>query len=394
MAINNNFPHDSIKGVAGNFANIYSKYLESPWQFFALSYLTCLGMVIGDKVTLKSQVAPQPRLYTILVGESADDRKSEAIRQATNFFADTLKNSSFNFNLCTGIGSAEGLANVLNPAHNLLVVFDELNSFVSKCKVEGSVLLPCTNTLFEKNDYESATKKARIKAKDVYLSILGASTLETYKRMFSPTFLDIGFLNRLFLVIGEGKRKFSIPQLIPPDQKGPLQAELLGILNMVDQFPKQEGKYVLTLDPKAYELFDSWYLTLERSAFCKRLDSYGHRLLILLTINERQNVITASIAQKTINLLNWQLEVRKLTDPINSETLIARIEESIRRTLADGPLNKRELQQKSNAYRVGLYFWKIALESLMKDGQVLRSSKNNKFWLTEDNSEDDSEWIV
>ena len=36
----NNFPRQSIRGLAGEFADLYSNYLESPWTFFAFNFLT------------------------------------------------------------------------------------------------------------------------------------------------------------------------------------------------------------------------------------------------------------------------------------------------------------------------------------------------------------------
>jgi len=36
------FPRDAIQGLAKEFADIYSEYLESPWAFWAFSFLTCL----------------------------------------------------------------------------------------------------------------------------------------------------------------------------------------------------------------------------------------------------------------------------------------------------------------------------------------------------------------
>ena len=52
------FPVSAIKGAAGRFADLCSSYMESPWQFFAMGHLTCLGSLIADKVTLESEISP------------------------------------------------------------------------------------------------------------------------------------------------------------------------------------------------------------------------------------------------------------------------------------------------------------------------------------------------
>lgn len=366
------FPVSAIKGAAGRFADLYSDYMESPWQFFAMGYLTCLGNLIADKVTLKSEISPQPRLYVIAIGESADDRKSEGIiKQPIKFFNEVLSSQQkFSFNVCMGVGSAEGLAKEFQRGNNLLLAYDELKAFVSKAQIDGSILTPCVNTLFESNIFHSSTRKKTISLDHAYLSLLGACTAETYKRMWTPAFLDIGFTNRLFLVSGKGERRFAIPKTIPDLEKKPLEKELIDILEFVQSLPKQNGVYPMPIDSDAYELFESWYLTQDKSLFTKRLETYGHRLLILLAINGRQDRIIFDITLRVIALLDWQLKVRQELDPIDAETLFAKIEQAIMKALVQGPLSKRDLQRKSNASRFGIYYWNIALGTLIKEGKV------------------------
>ena len=55
------FP-DIMTGVAGDFARIYSRHLESPKHFFYLSFLTCLGSILSTRLTLNCELLPQPRL--------------------------------------------------------------------------------------------------------------------------------------------------------------------------------------------------------------------------------------------------------------------------------------------------------------------------------------------
>jgi hypothetical protein len=208
------FPAWVMSGVAGDFATLYSSYLEVPVHFLYITFITCLGSVIADSLTLASEIAPQPRLFVLLLGESADDRKSTALNKVVEFF----KSSVDGFSVCLGVGSAEGLQERLKDNNRLLLCLDEFKQFVSKCKIEASVLLPCINTLFESNHYESRTKKTKIDLNNVYLSMMAASTLDTYENTWSKQFTDIGFNNRLFLVPGSGKRKHSLPAKITRSQ--------------------------------------------------------------------------------------------------------------------------------------------------------------------------------
>ena len=195
------FPHNILKGVAWGYANLYSSYMESPIEFFYMSFLTCLGTVLSDRLTIDSEISPQPRLYTLLLGESADDRKSTAIKKTVDFFSDSL-------NTCWGVGSAEGLQKELEENNKLLLCLDEFQQFVGKATIQSSVLLPCVTSLFEQNSFESHTKHSSLKLDNVYLSILSTSTKETYEKVWNSSFTNIGFNNRLFLVPAKGIRKF------------------------------------------------------------------------------------------------------------------------------------------------------------------------------------------
>jgi hypothetical protein len=365
------FPVNSIKGLAGEFADLYSTYLESPWTFFAFNFLTCLGSLISDRITLASEISPQPRFYTVNLGESADDRKSESIKKTIQFFDSALAQSEFK--ICHGVGSAEGLARKLGEVEHgpkkLLLVYDELKSFVGKAMIEGATLLPAVNTFFESNKFHSATKTHSIELNDVFLSLLGASTLETFSRMWTPAFLDIGFLNRLWLVKDHSERRFSIPKEIPSSEINILHRKLGDLLK---KFPEP---LKLPINESARTIFDQWYFNVEPSPFTKRLDTYGLRLMILLTVNEGKSEVTEETTLKVIDLLQWQLKIRREVDPIDAEGSIAKVEQMIRRSLANGPLHKRDLQRKVNYQRMGIFIWGSAIRNLQSTKEVFYDLK-------------------
>ena len=368
-----------MDGVAGQFAKLYSEYLEVPEHFLFMSFLTCLGSVLADRVTLKSELKPQPRLYTILLGESADDRKSTAIIKTINFF----KKSIERFHSCWGVGSAEGLQAQLFKLEEkdakkngkLVLIFDEFKQFVQKCKIESSVLLPAVNTLFEINRFESHTKTSHVDLKSAYLSILAASTIQTYERIWTAAFTDIGFNNRLFIVPGTGEKRFSFPQVIPRDAKQEITKDLGGILALTT-----EG---LTLDmtQKAKARYHEWYINLEQSVHTKRLDTISLRFMILLALNEFESEVDEQIVEKVIAVANWQLAVRRLHDPIDAESTVAKMEEKIRRVLRVGSRKDRELKQATNASRTGLWFYDMAINNLRKSNEIhwLKGSRSWQF---------------
>ena len=353
------FPKDVMSGVAGEFANLYSQYLESPPVFFYLSFLTCLGSFFSDRLTLESAILPQPRLYTILIGESADDRKSTAAVKTIDFFSETFTDG---FHVCYGVGSAEGLQQRLKDANpsRLLLFFDEFKAFVSKCSTRDSVLLPCINTLFELNRYENNTKNRSIKLESAYVSILGATTKATFDSMWLSKFTDIGFNNRLFLVPGKGKRKYALPKRIPENLKIGIKESLCKLV------AHGNPTLVMNISDEARKIYEDWYKNVEQSIHARRIDTNALRLLPLLAINDNQTQIDRRIVEKVISLSNWQLEVRKELNPIDADNEIAKMEGTIRKQLSKGSMKKRKLFQNCNASKKGIWVFEAALGNLQK----------------------------
>jgi hypothetical protein len=365
------FPKDAIRGLAKEFSDTYSQYLESPWQFWAFSFLTCLGNILGDRATIASAIKPQPRLFTILLGESARTRKSSCIEQTLEFFSKALPQE---FLPCRGVGSAEGLAEVLKDKPKTVLVFDEFKVFVSKAIHRGSILLPCVNTLFEANTFHSHTKTSRIKVDTAYLSILAASTTETFLSMWTQSFTDIGFINRLWLVPGESKRRFATPKPIPKIKMKLLRKKLVSLV------PKADTKFKkLKMTPKARNKFFKWYKKMSDSIYADRLETYGHRLMILFCINEGRTKINYDIVERVIKLLDWQLMVREENQPIDAEGKVAKLEQLIRRALSSGPLEKRDLQRKVHYDRPGIWAWNLAVNNLKNAGEIEFDAKHQSY---------------
>jgi hypothetical protein len=64
----------------------FSTACESPKSYFYLSFLTCLGALVGDRVCLQGATQLPARLYTVLLGPSGISRKSTAIKLTADFF--------------------------------------------------------------------------------------------------------------------------------------------------------------------------------------------------------------------------------------------------------------------------------------------------------------------
>jgi len=280
------------------------------------------------------------------------------------------------FQVCWGVGSAEGLQKRIEETPDgLLLCLDEFSQFVSKSIIKGSVLLPCVNTLFESNQYENRTKKEKVKLQNAHLSMLAASTVQTYDRTWKPAFTDIGFTNRIFLVPGTAKRMHSLPSRIS-------QQENNLMLDKLDSVLRHVGRgMALEITEPAKVIYHNWYMNMERSIHAKRLDTYAVRLMSLLAVNELKKEIDVDIVNKVIALCDWQLNVRKIHDPIDADNKIAALEERIRRALKKGQKKIGRLKQVVNANRTGLWFFEKALKNLERYSEIALNNKSKKWRL-------------
>jgi hypothetical protein len=370
------FPEKALLGWPGEFAELYGRYTEAPRSFYFMAALTCLGALLSHRITLASVIRPQPRLYTVILGESGDDRKSTTIRLTVEFFLEALGTDAFG--VSHGVGSAEGLAEELSGCRELLLVCDEFKTFVNKARIESSVLLPCVNTLFELNRYHSATKGHRIALEGVYLSLLAACTKDTYSTVFGRAFTDIGFINRLLVVLDSAERRFHLPPQIPTDERAALRSRLQDLIRSVDALCRAAQPYPMPLTPEADETFGRWYEALPRSIFSKRLDTYGHRLMPLLAASMGSPEVNRDVAEATVALLDYEFAVRRIADPVDAENKTAELEERVRRALARGPLPEKGrlgLRKTLHYERYGWFIWNAAISNLEKAGDVWRDDQ-------------------
>ena len=375
-------PESGMIGVGRDFADLYAAYLESPRAFFFFTFLTYFGSLIANKITLDSELRPPPRLYTVLIGESADTRKSTALRKVDEFFRSL--SPEWEPHVLFGVGSAEGIAAELKDHPELLLHFDELKAFVDKAKNEHSVALPMVSTLFERGDYDNRTKVERLSVRNAALSLVAACTADTYATMFDQKFLAIGFPNRLWLVSDRSVTRIPVPRMIPEARLDPLRVRTQTLLDGIEAAYRANNSRPVAyrLTPAALDIFKTWYGNREGSIFERRLDTFAHRLMLLLAATSGQTVIGEPLVAGVVDLLRYQLEVRRESDPVDAENTVAAMEERIRRALARGSIRGRDLKRKVHYNRVGLWAWNTAIENLKRAREIEHEGKLDLFWLT------------
>jgi len=363
------FPKTAMAGSLGMLAFILAKGTEVPEEFLFACALAIFGALCVGKLQLNIGLPTEPRLYTILLGKSYEPRKSTAQRKVIEFFLPFLSN----IQVLHGIGSAEGLAKIFGEHHHILVCYDEFRTFFDKARVQSSVLLPMAASLFESMNWDNPTKQSTISVHDAHLSLLGCSTEETYECMWTLEAVAIGFPNRLFLVWADRKPKVAWPQ--PPDP-----AKLIAIR---ERIATQLARLPLTLDiePDAKELWEYWYTNLPPSEHAKRLDTIGFRLMALLALTTDKKSVDFDTVMLVMDILDYELAIRRAMDPIGVDNTIAEFQEKIRRVLSrtGKPVTRSMLAKLTTARRYGTEIFKKALEGLVREGEVLTDKV--RYWL-------------
>jgi hypothetical protein len=264
-----------------------------------------------------------------------------------------------------------------------MLCYDELKALFDKCRLDGSSLLAMIASFFENIRWSNPTKdpKQSIQVNDGHLSMLACCTLDTYSGMWTSEAISIGLANRLFIVSSDRKRKVAWPK--EPDYDR-IERIVRRIQSQLDTLPK-----ILGITPEAKKQWEDWYEALGSGVHSKRLDAIGFRIMQLLALTNDRQVIDLQTIDATIEILNYEHKIRLLTDPIDSENLIAKMEQKIMRLLqAKGPHEHRKLLQGVNANRAGLWTFETAINNLKHHDQIRFDKTTNIYAAVPENCDE------
>ncbi len=129
--------------------------------------------------------------------------------------------------------------------------------------------------------------------------------------------------------------------------------------------------YTYEIAPDAKQAWERWYHLLPQSEHVKRLDTIGLRLLPLVALSNDRDIIDLRTVNDVCEILDYELKLRMLADPIDADNTIAKLEERIRRTLSvKGPLSNRDLRRSVHADRDGVWAYEKALRNLSRVGDI------------------------
>jgi NADH dehydrogenase/NADH:ubiquinone oxidoreductase subunit G len=105
--------------------------------------------------------------------------------------------------------------------------------------------------------------------------------------------------------------------------------------------------------------------------------------MALLSVNDLKTHVDQEIVSKTIRLMDWELGVRRIHDPVDAENTVARLEEKIRRILSNGPKTDRDLKRYTHCKQDGLWFYNMAKQNLENCREINFDRQSRQYFLAE-----------
>ena len=130
------------RGLVGRYCDVVSPCTEAPDVFHLGSFIAAVGCLIGRKVWVCSPHRVYPNFYSLLVGKTANARKTTAYQFAIDLF-DEAQGLLYDDHAkkLNGLASPEGLASAMRypdskEPYRILGIEDEFRSLITKryCK--------------------------------------------------------------------------------------------------------------------------------------------------------------------------------------------------------------------------------------------------------------------
>ena len=366
------FPESAYVGIAGEIADFYAEYLETPRQFLYMDCLAFMGSCLSPYV--RTPLWEEPRLYVVKVAPYGTARKSMSQDLMQEFFA------GMNTDVIGGTGSGEGLLEAVD-GRNVVLMPDEFSLLVKKGRIEASSLPERLTELFNKNSTSYYLKGKVYHIEDARLTICSATTPELYMTMFNSQGTSGGLVSRLFVVLS-GEVIIKPPPTIPRAKEHRLRERMKELIQReVDEADKIEDKvFRLTWGPGAEEAWMEYYrpLRLSGDRLAERLDSYGLRLVTLFAVSRGEDEISQDTVSRVVELLEYQRAARRLVQPVEAESLDAALAQHVLRVLANAPgvlVKRSALYRAVHAERYGPDCFTRVLRGLGSIGHVEKENE-------------------
>lgn len=409
------YPIEVWDGTAvGEFAKLCADDNNIPRKLYAEAFRCVLGAVVGDRVCCHSVEGALPRTDTVIIAPKGKG-KGTAIRRAVRFFNqawDSTWMSSTPPLLSgerdfiwkpKGIGawlasasSVPGMARLTkdlektiqskpqmtwgNTLPRILSVHEEMKTFLSTLFIEGGVGSGMEGVVCQLwddvtfNGTATGTREA-IYGEMMFSMLCGVTEQDWFDLLSKGNAVGSGLLSRFNLIGTEGGYE-NVARMKPPNFTALQETFLSRVMRLEDAHAN-----VLPSDG-ADRIISEWSDNLPDGS--ERMNIHAWRSALLLAWLRHEDVITERTAQDAVRLGQYQVASHEYYRTQSADNATAKVQAKIVRALEiKGPIFKRALQQRTNAFRDGTELWTRAMDGLVRDGAVGKR-EDGAYYLAED----------
>ena len=310
---------DALHGLAGEIVRTIDPYTEADPVAVLATLLTGVGNLMGDGPHFKVEATPHPpRLFTVLVGQTAKARKGTAWSTPRHMLG-RVDRAWLNTRVTSGLSSGEGVIYAVRDPRiesrpikekgrvegyedvttdkgeqdkRLFVVEEEFSQALKVMKREGNILSPTLRQAWDSGNLHPLTKNDPIKATGAHISILGHITRDELLRHLNETEQGNGFANRFIWIVVKRSKVIPNPSGTPATKLQPLVDRLATCI----KFARSIKTILRTTE--AEELWAEVYPTLSDGkpglfgAIIARAEVQVMRLACIYALLDRSPVIT------------------------------------------------------------------------------------------------------
>lgn len=385
----------------GEFAEICGADNHVPLKLFSETLRTVVGSIVGRQLST-SVTGAVPRMFTILIGPPGCGKGTacEYVRllfdgrwnglthteSSLLYLGDSIWNGRGIGARIVNPASAPGLMMALigkkaakgtadnpvmhwSPIPRMITMMEEVRGLFSNFTNEasGAGLEGALCELYDRTSFSStATKQRQPEAADVMYSLLGGITKELWDSIFSKSeSAESGFLSRVNIIATENMRR--VGGMIEPDFTL-LRNRFFPLITALENNPRH-----IKPTPGAIGAMNDWFTALEMPEGISgaRLNIHAWRTALHHAWLRGAENITHLDVEAGIAVAEYQKLMRIWHAPRAGDTRVARCEAAIRAVMREcRKATLRELQQNTNANRVGIMQWRAALDALVKAGEI------------------------
>ena len=393
------FPKEAWCGLMEQFKDLLVGRTECPEPFAWAAFLSVISTIAGKNFYINYGRKTRLNTFILLVGEANDSHKGLAIdmvEKLINVIEDESKkpdsisyNPDFHRPLIKTIDSGEGLVEKIPDSGYGVVLLPEFVSAIKKSRGETSTIESTLINAYDCEEIGRATVKSKRRIKDPYICFLGATNPGIVNSSLKYCDVDSGLLGRFMIFYGKREKLIPLPKPINEESWKSAINSLSWFLMGIKKFYSKYGEYEIKLsdeaeifweeiykqiqenlenmdDPLEMELLKRLHLNLIKTAGLISLSRNCGILDITnkVTIDKDDLYITALIG-------NYAAQSAEHLRESIGKNQSRKVEDKIYNCLRkNGPLSKRELQQKVRGKDIDSRVFNQALKE-MSDAQVI-----------------------